>query len=324
MAIVRSFVYLDEQKLYSYSSQIFEGLTEYIVNTRTKGREESDSGPSVQGQILANIFREQSSTEEKKFLFDHAYKLLEDRLVADGAVLDISCGSSDAIGLEGYDFVRVRGPLAFNDVRITKNFVSQINVIGEALTYVTNYKAITEAKEEAARQAAERKDRNKKVAAHANIAGGLAKMAEKSGLHFDQKFVQHLTTLLDFGFEDQFEVRMQVGAEEEACSAVSAILKRECLRETESMVVRKYGRKTEREFTLFGVVVQSGAQPPSGADALFGAEAADSDNVRAKLIKLVDHFVLMDNAMSGRSWNEVFVDPIALYLDVRTGVSNGR
>lgn len=315
MSTVRSFIYLDEHKLYSYSSQIFEGLTEYIVSTRTEGREQNESGtaPLKSDQILADIFSEHSATEEKRFLFDHAYKLMEDRLIADGAVLDIDRTSVDSADVTKCDFVRIKGSITFNDVRITKNFVSQINSIGEAITYVTNYKSIAEGR---TKLSAEIKDKSKLAAANTLLAESLRKLAEQNGLHHDPKFMDYAVKLLDFGFEDQFEIRIQLSDAELAhCSAFSAILKRQCLREAESMLVRKYGRKTEREFTLFGVVVQAGpretAAPPSSTNS------SDSENLRAKLLTMVDNFVQMDEAMSGRSSNEVFVDPIAVYLDVR-------
>lgn len=30
--MIKNFIYLDEEKLYSLSSQIFEGVTEYVLN----------------------------------------------------------------------------------------------------------------------------------------------------------------------------------------------------------------------------------------------------------------------------------------------------
>lgn len=142
----------------------------------------------------------------------------------------------------------------------------------------------------------------------------------EANLHFDPKYVEHLTKLLEFGFEDHFEVRMQLAdAEYDSHSAFSALLKRNCLRESESMIVRKYGRKTEREFTLFGVVVQGGTLNVD--DASPAPDVEEEGNVRTKLLQMVDTLVVMDNAMSGRAANEVFIDPIALYLDVRARTS---
>jgi hypothetical protein len=76
-------VYLDEYKIYSISSQIFEGLTEEVIqysHRETRDREEQ-KGPLGSGRILADILTDSQGRSERKFLYDYAYTLFEDRLV---------------------------------------------------------------------------------------------------------------------------------------------------------------------------------------------------------------------------------------------------
>ena len=83
MRKLRSFIYLDNYKMYSISSQLFEGLTEYIVKSETHNikEEENQKGPYGRGKILAEIIENNSNTTEKKFLHDYSYNLFEDTLL---------------------------------------------------------------------------------------------------------------------------------------------------------------------------------------------------------------------------------------------------
>lgn len=323
---MRSFVYLDERKLYSYSSQIFEGLTEYIINTRGKGRQQDESGPlsPTSKQVLADIFTEQVATEERKFLYDHAYKLVEDKLLSDGGVLDISRDTIPDADLNQHDFVRVRGTVTFNDVKMLKNVTQEFNALGEALAYVTNFQGIAQAREEAAQRVDAIKDRNKRHAFRDQVSNALnpTALAKNAGLHFDKLFLDSLAKLLEFGFGDQFEVRISFTVDDfsPSCPTIfSAILKREYLRESEDLLIRKYARKSQREFTLFGVIAQSATPSKLIAPSEANSSSSEPSNIKAAILTMVDTLVGMDNTMSGRLPNEVVIDPIALYLDVRAG-----
>ena len=52
MQAIKSFLYLDEYKMYSISSQLFEGLTEFSMDYRgtTNEGEERQSGPIGSGK----------------------------------------------------------------------------------------------------------------------------------------------------------------------------------------------------------------------------------------------------------------------------------
>jgi len=86
---IKSFIYLDEYKMYSISSQIFEGITEYSIDYRgaIKEEEETQKGPIRSGRIMADILKSESGTQEKKYLHDYSYKLFEDRLMESGKFL---------------------------------------------------------------------------------------------------------------------------------------------------------------------------------------------------------------------------------------------
>ena len=82
MQTIKSFLYLDEYKMYSISSQLFGGLTEYLMDIQeeTSKEEEKQSGQFGSGRAMAHILESESRTEEKKYLHDYSFTLLERHL----------------------------------------------------------------------------------------------------------------------------------------------------------------------------------------------------------------------------------------------------
>jgi hypothetical protein len=91
MKSIKSFIYLDEIKMYSVSSQLFEGLTDQIINYKLdrKSEEEEQKGPFSSGRKLADIIIKEGGTKEIKFLHDYSYTLFEDELIKYNKVLQI-------------------------------------------------------------------------------------------------------------------------------------------------------------------------------------------------------------------------------------------
>ena len=60
--MIKSFIYLDEQKMYSLSSQIFEGITEYVLSESGSENQNSESqkGPVGSGRVLADVIKSSS------------------------------------------------------------------------------------------------------------------------------------------------------------------------------------------------------------------------------------------------------------------------
>ena len=80
--MIKSIIYLDEAKMYSMSSQIFEGITEYVLKEvgSTKKNSEEQKGPVGSGRVLADAMKLSERSIEKRFLHDHSLTLFEARL----------------------------------------------------------------------------------------------------------------------------------------------------------------------------------------------------------------------------------------------------
>src|SRR5688500_1179750 len=107
---LRQFIYLDEYKMYSLSSQLFEGFTEFIVRYSEKSRAEHEGlkGPTGTGRVLADIASAKEGHQERRFLHDYAYSLFEAELFKRESIRDIGSASTPA-SLQPGSLVKVSG-----------------------------------------------------------------------------------------------------------------------------------------------------------------------------------------------------------------------
>jgi hypothetical protein len=308
--VIRSILYLDEQKLYSLSSQVLEGLTEYLLTETSSASEESETqkGPVASGKVLADAMKRSSTSVERRVLHDHALALFEDKLLASGQVVNVvnAPGSSNQV-LKS--FIRVAAPASFIDAEKLNNLLGMFNRIGEALAYVTNNENIQAAHAalEAAKTGLKDKTKLAQLTKQAKELTDAAHLAKASGLYQDPKFLENLSLLTNFAFSDQLEVQQRVDD-----LLYSTPLKRDCLREPEGLLIRKYSRKTEKSLVVLGLVTQT-AIPTNTKTA--GPDFKPA-NMKEAVTNMVDHIAAMESSLSGKIEREVVIDPIAVYVSL--------
>jgi hypothetical protein len=309
--MIKNFIYLDEEKMYSLSSQLFEGVTEYVLNESVseKGESEEQKGPVGSGRVLGDILRNSERNTEKKFLNDYSYTIFEKKLLDDGLVF-VTPNAEQAVeeNIENMSFIKITSKATFNDINSINETLKNFNKIGKALAHVTNFKEISAVKEQLEKAKQNTKDRNKKSQLQTQFKSltNINKLATESGLQQDQGFLDDLALLLFYGFQDQLEVQMNLDNR-----IFSANLNRSFLRESEDLVIRKYSRQTEVAFTLFGIVTQRQRDKLEELE-----ENEDFDSIKEALMNLVSHLSNLESTFTGRLSNEIIVDPIALYTEI--------
>jgi len=308
--------------MYSISSQLFEGLTEYIVKTesKTQKEEESQKGPIGSGRVLADIIEKNTNETEKKFLHDYSYNLFEQALIDDGRVLEISKENyeQNIKTLDNFSFVKIIGNVIFNDIKEVEKSMSQFNQTGEALGYLTYKEEYKELISEIENNIADIKDRNKK--SHFNNLlknkASFKKYLQEKSLHLDEDFLKNISYLLNYGYHQQFEVQVPIVTENGDLNVFSAQLERNNLNENENIMIKKYSRETEREFTLFGILTQKLTRDKKRE--IFDQFRNQNDNLSMKeaITNIVVQLGNVEHSFSGKSDNEFIVDPIALYLEI--------
>lgn len=261
MKQLRQFIYLDEYKVYSLYSQVFEGFTDYVVRyaESSTAKEEQQKGPIGSGRFLADLAIGREGQQEKRFLHDYTFTLFEEELKSQQKIVEYDSSSPEesfnslAPGL----FVKVKGPAVFNDIKAICDMIAQFNQFGEAITYVTTYAERAAAQEVANQKLKEEKDRNRRAKVKTAFKGlsDIQRRAKEAGLHHDQGFLDNLKALLDYGYSGHFELQIRPCEQQPSHPFFSALLKRDCLREDAPLLVKKYSRQARGQFCLLGIRV---------------------------------------------------------------------
>lgn len=309
--MIKNFIYLDEEKMYSLSSQLFEGVTEYVLSESSSERRESEEqkGPVGSGRVLGDILKNSERNTEKKFLNDYSYTIFEKKLLEDGMVVIVRSDDAEELQLHaGKSFIKITSKATFNDINTINNTLKNFNKVGKALTHITNFEEITAVREQLEKAKQNNNDRSQRGQLQTKLKSmtDISKLAKESGMQMDQSFLNDLSLVLNYGFQDQLEVQM-----DHLESIFSANLNRCFLREPEELVIRKYSRKTEVEFTLFGTITQYQREKLEELEGNL-----DFENIKTAIMNLVAHISNLESNFTGRLSNEIIIDPIALYTEL--------
>lgn len=305
---IKSFIYLDEDKMYSISSQLFEGMTQYILqeNVESYNEEHQQKGNFLSGRFMADMLFQRNSKSEMRFLHDFAFNLFEEELQNRKLLYDVECTDELAV-LQSKEFVRLHGKIIFCDYARMQYVIDKFNDVGRALgnmqglisSEITNF----------ANEANNPKDRelkNKQKQALNRYKKIPEDFLREQGLMLDKTYIKDLSTLMNFGFQDVFEIRFVVDG---SPVSYSAIINPANLKEKEQILISKYSRMTEREFTLLGIVTQSGNSKP---------EIPTLEGVQLKGAVQGMHQVIanLEQQFIGVASNECIIDPIAIFTEL--------
>lgn len=308
---IKSFIYLDNDKMYSISSQLFEGLTEYILEDCKNSFTEDDQQKkqAFSGKVMREIYQLEKGSSEKRFFHDYAYNLFEKELIDRNLLYTIEdCG--ELSDMTDKKFVKVHGKAYFNDYKALKETFSQFNDIGSALGYIQYYGPMGEVLRQIDKAAKNTTDRNNKakIKNQKNVVDGIFKnYLREQGLNVNDKFAENLVKIYDFGYKDIFAVHIPYM---ESNIVFASILNREFLKEKEESIIAKYSRRTEIEFTIVGLLTQCG-----GEKALIVQEAPENSLKEASL-KFTNIISNLEETFNGRLGNEYIIDPIAIYREI--------
>lgn len=133
--IIRDFLYLDVDRLYSLASQVFEGVTAQIAQSFQSEQSKVESQKGVTKNADERV-TEAALRTESKFLHDHLYHQLEERMSE--AIVDIV--SAESVDYEKLQqngtFIRVKGVASIDDYNRMSSFLDEFNNFGVSLAYV--------------------------------------------------------------------------------------------------------------------------------------------------------------------------------------------
>ncbi|MFJ4056533.1 hypothetical protein ACIPZC_24225 [Pseudomonas sp. NPDC089743] len=312
---MKSFIYLDEHKMYSLSSQLMKGVTDYIV--QQSQRAESDvteqKGPEDSGRELAEIIETVSSDVEKRFLHDYAYALFEDKLKESGKIISVTAAddfSTVANDPEGRKFIRLKAKASFLDALEIMHNMEVLVDIQESISIVSN----NEVRELLLSEIDGLADNSSKKAKLGQLKSELEKLSKsqipKDKAANDRLQYKSTAVVLNHGYRGRLDLSMDMND-----CRVNADLKRECLKDSEDFVFKTYSRMAEVELVLVGMVTQCREYDEMAESEDGSAEFHDTAmseiirNTTRALQELESHF-------HRPPVNQIIVHPIALYLEL--------
>ncbi|HHX8572456.1 TPA: DUF6414 family protein [Vibrio alginolyticus] len=304
--MIKNFLYLNEPKLYSFSSQLFEGITEYVLNEEQLQTtdEESQSGKVHSGRVIADVIKETSTSTTKKFLHDHSFNLFEKELEDSHCLLDVSIEklTFDDICQTDKSFIRIRAKGKFVDMTEIQTLFSNYAKIGEAiavlpLTEQFQTLEVLKAQNNKSKETRELQSQLDKLIRERTVE-------MTSGL--PPRAIAGFETIIGSFGDDIVRFQQQVND-----VIFSTCLTHDYLREPLKNIYRKYSRKTAKEFTVLGFISHAdGTQDPDVK------EIPEGENMLRHMIGLAENMYELEQTFGKKGDNEIIIEPIAIYTEL--------
>lgn len=306
---IKSYIYLDDNKMFSLSSQLFEGITQYILNENTDaiGENHEQKGQLLSGRFMADMMFQKNTKAEMRYLHDFAFNLFEAELVSRDLLYEVKAETvmSDLIDKS---FVKVKGKIVFEDYARILYTLEHFNEIGTAIGELTLRDELEQAEAvlDAAGKTSDREKKNKVKQAGKQIKKEFERALLEQGLVLDESTRGNILKVLDFGYHDNYEIRFLVVGSD---TLFTTIINQENLKEPGQALISKYSRLSEKEFTVIGLVTQCGEEKAKIPDL-------EGNDMKKATIVLTEKIDALEEQFNGRFDNECIIDPIAIYTEV--------
>ena len=349
--IIRSFIYVDGELLYSLSSQIFEGFAQSASTSLALGKDNSDETKEFLGfgnRLEKRLVESRTRTEEI-VLHDHIYALLEAAVLDDIVTIDPSMFRNLRAHVDEQTLIRVTGIPVVDDYARLNTVLSKVNDIMESINTIQYSKQIQELRKlrKEAKEALDRiSDRNKKPQIQLqlnNIDNVIKSFKQKdTSPALDPEVISALTNLTEVFMKDAFDVVITpTGAN--AKDVVRGIGDRQWLRIPPDLLRRRYGTEIQQEWTMVGRITRLPVPPPkvpSTNNSTSSAEAAieqitsnleqiEASKAEKRAPSMLDAVRALHAGLHApeqlsiisNERQEIFIAPIAIYETIRSRTS---
>lgn len=304
--MIKNFIYLNEPKLYSFSSQLFEGITDYILNEKHHEHidEAKQKGTIASGKVIADVIKEASTSTTKKFLHDHSFNLFERELTQTDRLLDVSSSSysfADVCG-SSKSFIRVRAKGKFVDMVEIQTLFSNYAKISGALAVLPLIGELQELEQQ--------KAQNPKAPSTKSLQATLDQLINKNtaelAANVPARTVSGFEIIINNFGDDIVRFQQRIGD-----VVYSACLSQEFLREPLKNIYRKYSRKTAKEFTVLGFISHS-----DGTQKADVQDIPESAPMLSHMVGLAENLYDIEQSLVRKEDHEIIIEPIAIYTEL--------
>lgn len=307
---IKSFIYLDDNKMYSLSSQVFEGITQYILNEDVSaiGEGQEQKGQLLSGRFMADMMFQRNAKSEMRYLHDFAYNIFEAELVSRGLLFE-AVKETGITDLRDKSFIKVKGKIVFEDYEKILNTLQHFNEICRAvgeLSMQNEIRSLKESTTEMKKQTNDREKKNKISQIEKSTRKQIDRILIEQGLMINEKDKDNVLIVMNFGYHDHYEIRLSI----DGCDTLyTAVINQENLKEKEQTLISKYSRHSEKEFTIVGIVTQCGNERAI-------VPSIEGNEMKKTTINLIEKIDGLEEQFNGRTDNECIIDPIAIYTEI--------
>ncbi len=346
--VIRDFLYMDEDRLYSLYSQLYKGIIEQIIeaDTDSVSREDSQKGKgrTDKGKELKTLVSEVSERIERKILYDHMYNQLETKL--QDAIIepnDLSTENYQDVLNQG-SIVKIQGRADIEDFIWIKEIMRDYSSIQYGLQFITQYKELAnqdvfkkraslKQSLQSSKKGRDKKDRNAIARIEKQLEEIQADLDDRLGL--EESFIEYIERieyLVDKFYPDNLDI-LVTQKEGDDGIVFRGILDRKWLRVEPHFLRALYGWSIESNVTLLGqltflpgrsVTEKTDLKHPQLGEMESNLEQESSglrSGLRSMFIALGD---LNDKFYKNEDKNivEIIVKPLAIYQETRLSLKD--
>lgn len=241
--MIRDFIYMDKDRLYSLYSQVFEGVIEAVVDSYSNGIANKENTKNViKGSSLETQVAEASTKTENRVLYDHMYNSLENKL-SDVIFCVNSNDTISAEDLNGKTIIKVTGKATIQDYNRLKRYMEKFNELGKIIAYA-NYTSMSKT---------EQKNTN------------VNSLAKSLGLWQDTTLLNNIKTMTEFFNDGGYDV--VISANNSNKILYRGIINKEYLRVEPDILRTLYGDEPPMKWTMVGQVTYIPSELPLSNDS---------------------------------------------------------
>lgn len=323
--VIRDFIYVDIERLYSLYSQLFEGVADQIVQSYMDEAtsKKSQKGSILKGEDIEKQVAEMSRRTENKFLHDHMYNLLE-------AELSRAIQEPSGINKDNYRdvlkeafIVKVTGTAKINDFGRATIFIERLNTLTEsfaALVVYDNETIAAKTELEALMRSVPNSKEKEQIKKEINKLKDPKTYAREMGWSVDETLIKSLRLIMDFGFPDAMQIVITPSNEDGGVD-FTGVLDKRWLRIQPEFLRALYGGAVEWNWTMVGqLTFMPGVTPLTQEDAdkvgVPDNSLKDSISLKVPLQNVFERLRFFERmALEGGKRIEIILSPLAVYRE---------
>jgi len=322
--IMKDFIFLDVERLYSLYSQVFEGVADQIIKHYESSMAHGDTQEGPAGSETASKVVELSRRTENKFLYDHMFNRLEEELGK--SVVDASSVKREDARevIANALLIKIKGSAEIEDYSRLQEFIKDFNRLGDAIAYALALSTVNPVeKAELWKEIKGTKEKRRKTQLERQLKAhdpkAIAKrIAEEVGLKQDQQTLDNLMLFANKFYEDGYDITIAPSAES-GYPAYRAPIDKRWLRTSPRMLRSLFGSYAESNWVIVGHATYfPGCNVPPVADKPDDLPEVDEDRPMMRdqyrnLFRSSQTFERM--FLESQVRDEIIVCPLAIYRE---------